>query len=431
VLKALRGPLAPVVALALALSMAFYIAGVLIPQQRASAAQTSAPRGNLSDLYPRWYGAREALLHGRDPYSADVTREIQVGYYGRAIDPSRPNDPRDQQGFAYPFYVAFLLAPTFGLPFATLAAGFGYLLLALTALSVPLWLYAVGWRPPLAVTLALTLLTLGSFPTLQGVALQQLSLVVGALLAGAAAALVGGRHALAGALLALATIKPQIAAPLVAWLALWTISDWPRRQGVAWGFSGVMALLVGGAQIAAPGWIGRFLTALGAYQQYTAGQPLFETLLTPWGGRLAAAAGILLVAGVCWRARRAPAGSAGFALALALVPALTLAIIPTWAPYNQVLLLPGLLLALREAVVFRAQGRPGKYVYFLLWLLVLWPWVASVTLTLASLALPATTVQQGWPLPLFSSLFIPLITLAALGLLARVWLRERRLEAPA
>jgi hypothetical protein len=94
-------------------------------------------------------------------------------------------------------------------------------------------------------------------------------------------------------------------------------------------------------------------------------------------------------------------------------------------------LLPGLLLALREAAVFRAQGRRGKYVYFLLWLLVLWPWVASVALTLASVALPAATVQQGWPLPLFSSLFIPLIALAALGLLAWARLRDRRGEAAA
>ncbi|MGD1006096.1 MAG: hypothetical protein ABR980_02565, partial [Ignavibacteriaceae bacterium] len=33
-----------------------------------------------SDLYPRWLGSREALLHHRDPYGADVTREIQTGF---------------------------------------------------------------------------------------------------------------------------------------------------------------------------------------------------------------------------------------------------------------------------------------------------------------------------------------------------------------
>src|ERR1700740_3372061 len=97
--------------------MWFYVDYILVPFQQAYAAAHDHPRGNLSDLYPRWLGARDLLLYGRDPYSADVTREIQVGYYGRALDPSRPGDPKDQQGFAYPAYVVFYLAPTVKLPF--------------------------------------------------------------------------------------------------------------------------------------------------------------------------------------------------------------------------------------------------------------------------------------------------------------------------
>src|SRR4051794_38817837 len=105
--------------LLLAGSMCFYVQRILIPYQRADAASHGRPRGNLSDLYPRWLGARELLLHGRDPYSAEVTREIQAGYYGRQLDPNRDGDPKDQQGFAYPAYVVFLLAPVIKLPFAT------------------------------------------------------------------------------------------------------------------------------------------------------------------------------------------------------------------------------------------------------------------------------------------------------------------------
>src|SRR5580692_11318806 len=82
----------------------FYVNRILRPQQIAEAAAHSRPRGNLSDLYPRWLGARELLLHRRNPYSAEITREIQQGYYGRPLDPALPNDPRDQQGFAYPAY---------------------------------------------------------------------------------------------------------------------------------------------------------------------------------------------------------------------------------------------------------------------------------------------------------------------------------------
>jgi hypothetical protein len=64
-------------------------------------------------------GAREALLHNRDPYSAAVTREIQLGFYGRQIDPNNPSDPKDQVAFAYPLYVIFLFWPTTALPFHT------------------------------------------------------------------------------------------------------------------------------------------------------------------------------------------------------------------------------------------------------------------------------------------------------------------------
>ncbi len=74
---------------------------VLIPHQVSDAAAHDRPRGNLSDLYPRWLGARELLLHGRDPYSAEVTREIQAGYYGRPLDASlHKNCDRKYAGYA-------------------------------------------------------------------------------------------------------------------------------------------------------------------------------------------------------------------------------------------------------------------------------------------------------------------------------------------
>src|SRR5438270_11103744 len=104
------------IALLCALGMWLYASRVLIPYQRADAAAHGEPRGNLSDLYPRWLGARELLLRGRNPYSKEITREIQTGYYGRPLDPSRPEDPKDEERFAYPVYVTFLLAPSVRLP---------------------------------------------------------------------------------------------------------------------------------------------------------------------------------------------------------------------------------------------------------------------------------------------------------------------------
>src|ERR1700686_3965811 len=109
-------------------SMWFSVDRILVPYQRADAAAHQRPRGNLSDLYPRWLGARELLLHHRNPYADDITIEIQRGNYGRELEPARPNDPKDQQGFAYPVYVVFLLAPLIGIPFQVLLIVFYWLL---------------------------------------------------------------------------------------------------------------------------------------------------------------------------------------------------------------------------------------------------------------------------------------------------------------
>src|ERR1700722_1043977 len=121
---------------------------ILRAQQIADAAAHNRPRGNLSDLYPRWLGARELLRHGRNPYSAEITREVQQGYYGRPLDPARTGDPTDQQGFAYPVYVVFLLAPSVELPFDAVRIGFRWLLVGLAAASVVLWLKVLRWNAP-------------------------------------------------------------------------------------------------------------------------------------------------------------------------------------------------------------------------------------------------------------------------------------------
>src|SRR5271156_5541651 len=69
---------------------------ILVPTDTARALANQVPIANNSDLYPRWLGAREALLHHRDPYGPDVTREIQIGFYGRPLDPLKPSDPHFQ-----------------------------------------------------------------------------------------------------------------------------------------------------------------------------------------------------------------------------------------------------------------------------------------------------------------------------------------------
>lgn len=388
--------------------MWFYVQHVLIGHQKADAAVQRIPRGNLSDLYPRWLGAHELLLHHRDPYSFEVTREIQIGYYGRPLDPTRPNDPRDQQGFAYPVYVTFLLAPTIFLPFGTVEAGFRWFLVALMVATVLLWVRLLRWRPSLTVRATLVVLTVGSFPVMQGIKLQQLSLLISALIAGCAALLATGHLLLAGVLLAFATIKPQLVLPVAAWFLLWAFSDWRRRQNLVWGFGFTMAVFLAASEYVLPGWIGRFRDAVAAYRQYSGGaESVLEVLLTPWLGKALAVLILMALAVACWQMRRIRADAVSFNLLLVLVLAATVVVVPKAAPYNQVLLLPGVLFVVQHWRVLWSKSRLARLTAAISGLVIIWPWLAALALTVASLFLPAESVQKAWVVPVCTSLAIP------------------------
>jgi hypothetical protein len=403
-------------AVVLAAGMWCYADLILVPYQIADAAREGRPRGNLSDLYPRWWGSRELLLHGRDPYSAEITREIQEGYYGRALDAARPNDPKDQQGFAYPLYVVFLMAPAIKLPFATVQVAFRWILLLLIAASVPLWLAALGWRVSTTAMLTGMACVLGSFPGVQAIKLQQLTAVVCLLLAGCAAALATRRLLLAGVLLALATIKPQLAIPFAAWLAVWSLGDWRPRQRLMWSFLATLTVLVVAGELVLPGWVGRFRGAATAYLQYAGGTSLLDLALAPTWGRVISVLLFLAVALSCWRWRQAQAHSETFGWTMAMVLAATLAMIPTFAPYNQLLLVPAALLLVRWGPRLWKGKLLRRLALALAVMVVLLPWLVALVLDFMLVFLPQEAVERAWAVPLWTSWAIPFPVLAAIAL---------------
>lgn len=400
----------------------FYIQRILRAQQVADAAAHNRPRGNLSDLYPRWLGTRELLRHGRNPYSAEITREIQQGYYGRPLDPARADDPRDQQGFAYPIYVVFLLAPTVDLPFDQVQRAFRRLLVALVAATVLLWLYVLRWKPSRGTALIFIILMLGWLPMVQGIKLQQLSLLAAGLLAACGACLAGGWLFLAGGLLALATIKPQLTWPLVLWLLFWAASDWRSRRRFVFGFGIVMVLLLGGAQWVLPGWLGMFIHGIGNYHQYTQNQSVLTSLFGLIVGRtLGAVCG--LACSVClWGLRREPASSAAFGRSVGLVLALTVVIVPMSALYNQVLLAPAILALLRDSESIDRILPAFRWARVVGYFLLVWPWIATVALSLVYVWITPSIRQRVWPMPLYSSLMVPVFIFGLV--LLQAWMDE-------
>ena len=390
---------------------------ILRPQQVADAAAHGRPRGNLSDLYPRWLGTRELLLRGRNPYSAQITREIQQGYYGRPLDPARAEDPKDEQGFAYPAYVVFLLAPTAGLPFHEVQVGFRWLLIVLAAASILLWLRVLRWKPSCGMTLIFIVLMQGWLPMVQGIKLQQLSLLVAGLLAACCACLAGGWLSCAGILLALATVKPQLAWPLVVWLLLWAASEWRSRRNFVISFALTMLLLLGGSELLLPGWPRMFVEAIAQYHRYTQNQSVLVWMFGTIAGRILEVVSTLACAVCVWRVRRESATSAAFGQAASLVLALTVVVVPMFAPYNQVLLAPAIL-ALAWSEIRRDPILPVVRLSRALGgILLAWPWVATIGLSVAYVWLTPEWRQKLWPMPFYSNFMMPVFVfgLALLG----------------
>jgi len=381
---------------------------VLIPFQVVDAAAHQRPRGNLSDLYPRWLGARELLLHKRNPYSPDVTREIQAGYYGRVLDPVRPNDPKDQEAFAYPVYIVFYLAPVVDLPFAVVKQAFLWLLVVMTLASALIWMRVLHWPESGGMQALVLVLTLGSLPAMQGLKLQQMTLLVASLLAIAILLLLKDRQVIAGVLLAAASIKPQVAVLPLLWLAIWTFGDIRRRYRWAVAFAAVMAVQIAAAEYYVPHWIPRFWQAIREYREYTGAMPVAEVFTGTILGRIVEVLAFVLLIGACWRARPHPASSSTFAVTTSMVLALTVLLIPTDSVYNQVLLMPALLLLVRDRRAIWDRGMGSRLFLGIVAVLVVWPWISSVGLVVLSLVLPSDTIQGAWAVPFWTVVPTPL-----------------------
>jgi hypothetical protein len=370
----------------------------------------------FTDLYAPWWGSHEVLLHERNPYTPAVAHEIQTVIYGAPISSNYPGDPAEMGGgFSYPLHVAFLMTPTLWTPFPVVREIAFWIFPILVLVSLRLWLYALAWRRQIVELLTISLFTLGSYPVLQVIKLQNLSVLASCLVAGGLAAIVADRLVFAGILLAVATFKPQFVILLIPWLALWTIQDWRGRRSLVWGFLGCTTLLLLGSELLLRGWLAYFLKVVIAYRQYTYGHSLLDVWFTQRGGPFVAAAFLLGVTVLCWKYRSAPASSSSFFLVCSLVLATTLMVIPTIEPHAQLLLLPGLLVLLRYRNVICKVGKLHRLLFASILCLLAFGWIGACGMTVAAIWLPHATLIRWWILPLSTSPLLPLGTLLPLA----------------
>ncbi|HZW78878.1 MAG TPA: glycosyltransferase 87 family protein, partial [Candidatus Deferrimicrobiaceae bacterium] len=191
-----------------------YAVRVLDPWGQYRGEARNGIKAQMGDLYPRWVGTRELFLHRLNPYGPEVSHEIQMAYYGHPVnqDYSLPvGKIVDEQRFAYPVYVVFLMSPTIHTDFAHVRTWARFALGLITAVSVLLSLSLLGQCPRWETVTAIVLFTLSSAQIVQGLRFEQLALLVGFLLIAGAWCTSRGQLKTAGVLLALSTIKPQMA----------------------------------------------------------------------------------------------------------------------------------------------------------------------------------------------------------------------------
>lgn len=216
-----------------------------------------------SDFLPRWLGTRLFLMEGQSPYSEETTLEIQRQFYGR---PARSGE--DQVLFVYPFYSILLFSP-----FALIADYNFARAVWMTVLEVSvILLVAAGlslnrWRlSPFMLGLIMLFAALWYY-TVRALINANLALLISLVVALAFLAIRQERDGLAGLLLALTTVKPQMVILLILLVLLWSISN--QRWILFWSLLGNIALLTAVTSLLIPNWIWQNLVQIFAYPDYT------------------------------------------------------------------------------------------------------------------------------------------------------------------
>lgn len=355
------------------------------------------------------------MRNRENPYSPATTSRIQVGYYGHAL---RTNEKWDPQRFAYPAHVVVLLSPLALFSFETAQVVFVIVLILAMLGAILMWL-RIQQMPNTNLTAGVAaVLYIASWPAVQGLHAQQVTLLVAGILAGAFYCASRSLLRTAGVLLTFCTMKPQLSSLAIAWLLVWSLSDSSRRR-LVWWFAGSMIISLLATELLVPGWLLDWGYGLRDYMSYTGSRLNLQVVF----GQIAGGFITLVVSFGCavllWRARVCDAASEQFRFTVALVAALTLFVLPTWswASYNQVLLAPAVIYIWRKWRDPRLSRTQVRLVHRVFFLTIGWSYVATLYLTVAHLlGAEVKGDSQLWP-PIYMFFLVAPFTLLTLYLL--------------
>lgn len=176
------------------------------------------PGGN--DFLVHWVGTRSLLVDGLSPYSDEVALRIQNLAYGR---PARAGE--HELRVAYPLYSMYIFAPFALISDYTLSRAVwmttletGLVIMAFVSLRI------TNWQPKPWMLALLLLFSLTWYHSVRAVINGNAVILVSLLVVLALAAIKSGRDELAGILLAVSTIKPQVTILFILYIWVWAIS---------------------------------------------------------------------------------------------------------------------------------------------------------------------------------------------------------------
>lgn len=237
--------------------LCFLVANVIATHQLLT-----EPYPGHNDFMSRWEGARSFFIDGLNPYGEEASLNIQQRIYGRPVI-----DNEDPGYFAYPFYTAFIVAPTVLVDYAWASAIWMVFLEVCLIGALALLLHLFRWQPSPLVLTALILYALFDYYASRGLLLGQPGHVVYVLQIFAIWALYRGHNATAGVALAISTLKPQMGYLLVPFLLLWALRA--KRWRFVAGFGVSFAVLMGASFVLEPSWFTDWIAQVRAYPVYT------------------------------------------------------------------------------------------------------------------------------------------------------------------
>lgn len=231
----------------------------------------------LTNFMPQWMGTRFAFLERGDPYSEPFRETVQEAVFGRqALSWENPHD------FLYPYYSILLFLPAAFIDNFPLAMAIW--MTVLMAASVALAFASLSltrWQPPRAVFGAFIAFSIFNYYSIRAILTGNLALIVALVIAWAFLAIQRERDILAGILLALSTVKPQMVILLLPFVVLWAVSR--QRTRILSGLGITLVALFIGSRFLQPGWFAENLTQMVDFMRYTSPSSFGHALSQGWG----------------------------------------------------------------------------------------------------------------------------------------------------